>query len=105
MTVSMSTVFCPMVKITITLQRNRQAWHVLEYDVQFLYGHHALSLDPPPARGFINEKAAANHIRRMVLSRLKLVRHNATGTDISCDVTIQPPGKASTGNPSSLKQT
>jgi hypothetical protein len=79
-----------MVKVTITLQRQGQAWHVRRYDVEVLSGQHTLPLDPPPTRKFISQRAGANYVGRMVLDRLKRVSKDETGTDIVCDIQVLP---------------
>ena len=75
-----------MVKVKITLQLKRQVWVVVAYDVDSADGGQPLSLPPPLKRKFLSHEAAINYVKRMVLGRLKLVRNDAAGSDITCYV-------------------
>jgi hypothetical protein len=79
-----------MVIVTITIQQKHRAWYVMSYRVELADGT-IPDIPPPPKRMFISPKAASNYIGRTILSRLKLIRSTATGTDIVCHVTVQPP--------------
>ena len=76
-----------MVTITITLEHRHHAWFVGECDIR----EHTKSslLHPLPTRQFMSQLAATNYVKRMVLSRLKVDKHDATGADIACRMKLR----------------
>ena len=76
-----------MVTITITLEHRHHAWFVVECEIW----EHATSsrLHPLPTRQFMSRLAATNYVKRLVLGRLKVVKHDATGADIACRVELR----------------
>ena len=76
-----------MVTIIITLEHRQHAWFVVECDIT----EHTKSslLHPLPTRPFMSQLAATNYIKRIVLGRLKVVKHDATGADIACRVKLR----------------
>lgn len=82
-----------MVKVTITLQLKRQVWVVVGCDVESADGGQPLSLPPLLKRKFHSYEAAINYVKRRVLGRLKRVRHDAVGSDLTYYVNVLPPEK------------
>jgi hypothetical protein len=82
-----------MVKVTITLQLKRQVWVVVGCDVESADGGLPLSLPPRLKQKFHSYEAAINYVKRMVLGRLKRVRHDAVGSDLTYYVNVLPPEK------------
>lgn len=80
-----------MVKVTITLQLKRQVWFVVACDVDSADGGQPLSLPPLLKRRFHSYEAAISYVTRMVLGRLKRVRHDALGADLTYYVNVLPP--------------
>jgi len=82
-----------MVTVDIFLQQKRDVWQVVAYEYQCEDDRTILDLPPPPTRTFISQQAASNYIGRVVLSRLNLVRRDAIGTDVLCQVKVLPPSE------------
>lgn len=80
-----------MVKVTITLQLKRQVWVVVACDVESADGGQPLSFPPRLKRKFHSYEAAITYVKRVVLGRLKRVRHDAVGSDLTYDVNVLPP--------------
>ncbi len=82
-----------MVKVTITLQLKRQVWVVVACDVDSADGGQPLSLPPLLKRKFHSYEAAISYVKRLILRRLKRVRHDAVGSDLTYSVNVLPPGE------------
>ena len=80
-----------MVKVTITLQLKRHVWVVVACDVDTADGGQPLSLPPLLKRKFHSYEAAINYVKRIVLGRLKRVRHDAGTSDMTYYVIVLPP--------------
>ena len=80
-----------MVKVTITLQLKRHVWVVVACDVDTADGGQPLSLPPLLKRKFHSYEAAISYVKRMVLGRLKRVRHDTVASDMTYYVNVLPP--------------
>ncbi len=80
-----------MIKITITLRLKRQVWFVVACEVDSADGGQPLSLPPLLKRKFYSYEAATHYVKRIVLGRLKRLRPNAAGSDMTCYVNVLSP--------------
>ena len=65
----------------------------LACDVDSADGGQPLSLPPLLKRKFHSYEAAISYVKRLILGRLKRVRHDAVGSDLTYSVNVLPPGE------------
>ena len=80
-----------MVTVSIILQQKERAWYIVAYTVVLGDERPLAPLPAAPGRKFTSQTAASNYVGRIVLQRLRGVKPDADGLEITWRVNVQTP--------------